>query len=261
MARRNFKRQHVDGFFQCADGERSMRLPDSMTASDAWFCLSTDARDVLRDWLDQYFALSGWERRAHEIVATGMTYTWAHCRVCISERRFLAARKLIEKLGFFESPKELQRDDPGGAIRFRPSSEWRTKEATQERQEFETAKRTRISASRDKRRRLLNAIEEAHRERQKPTTNLMVTDTTNLMVTDTKKGKCNHQKRGVTTGKQSRCNHRNRGVLLTSPGASPSVSVHDLVLRENAAASLTPWPLPNLLSICPALRGAAHAVN
>ncbi len=138
MARQNFKRCIIDGFYQPAHGEHSLRIPASMRESEAWAALTALGRVILLEMLDMYFRVSGWEKRASQIARDGFYFAWSQCRESISQNAFIAARKEILRLGFFASPLERK---IGGAMRFMPSAAWREYRLTEE-------ERTRIEAAR-----------------------------------------------------------------------------------------------------------------
>ncbi len=154
--KRNFKRSIVDGFFQPAQGEGSLRIPASVRESQGWCALKPLARVILLEMLDVYFRASGWEKRAGPIARDGFYFAWSQCRESISENAFLAARKEILRVGFFTSPIERTL---GGAMLFMPSATWRKYRFTEsERKRIEAArisKASQVAQHRDRRRKFL----------------------------------------------------------------------------------------------------------
>ncbi len=100
---------------------KNVPLDFEMLESGAWKALTPLQRDVLIDWYKDYVRLSCWDT---EPLANGMSYTWAHCRVDISENAFQTAIKRILEIGFFKRAVHLESTRPGSPRVFLPSKDW-----------------------------------------------------------------------------------------------------------------------------------------
>jgi len=249
MARRNFKRPVIDGFYQSAPGEHSLRIPASIRESEAWAALTSLRHDILLDILDVYFHASGWEKRAGQIAKDGFYFTWSQCQTSISQNAFLAARKEILRVGFFASPLERK---TGGAMLFMPCAAWRKYRLTEK-------ERTRIEAAH------IGKVAEIkkHKDRQRkffatktPATNAGAITATNEGVHG-KKQPNTRNKCGDGKGKKHPNTRNICGDLLLQserwsiddPKRAKELNrVREQVRLENIAASLIPFPSPEVIS-------------
>lgn len=130
MRRKSYKRQTIAGWFGKAEGEHDYRFPEALFTSEAWLVLTPSQRNILLDWIRAYFHASSWETK--DITHEGFVYPWSACDVDVCESTFTAARQQICKVGFFESPVDLQDKVWHDGIRFIPSDRWRRYKAMPE---------------------------------------------------------------------------------------------------------------------------------
>lgn len=129
MGRKDRFKKYRLGYMGSAN--KNVPINFEMLESDAWKALTPLQCLVLIDWYQNYVRLSRWD---YEPLAEGMSYTWAHCKVDMSENAFQTAVKRILEIGFFVRAVQFEAGRPGSPRKFLPSKKWQEHRLDREQQ-------------------------------------------------------------------------------------------------------------------------------